>query len=395
MSKKLYINNQQVKRLFLSDTSKQNRVKKIYINDELIFTASVTINIVIGNKITAVTYTIYEADGSIAKDENGNNIENKTTNVSSKIEVPYDGKVTFSATPDSWTTGSFRYDTACSYKHYYVWDNYDENSPNTNPRQKTVTQDETFTFTASYTTVAVAQYYPVTINPDNSVETFVVSVTDSYGASSNDYHVKDNTYYLRWGHNLHIIANPSNTTKYAITYHEVKNVRGTVNKPISCALNTYTVTFLDFEGNVFATQYVDYGEYATAPTSNPEKYGCDFEGWNATVGGIGAINTLQIHNDVTFAPTYSYHKFTGTGRVVGGNPEGTVLEVNLSEISPTPARILSAKCNGVVDGYGYNDFKLPRNVDTSQLSRFYIEFVDNTNAVAGTKVTVDYWIFSI
>ena len=62
---------------------------------------------------------------------------------------------------------------------------------------------------------------------------------------------------------------------------------------------THTVTFLTYDGSVFATQPVPHGGYATAPDPAPTRYGHTFTGWytGATTGtAINFENTVFTAN---------------------------------------------------------------------------------------------------
>ncbi|MDR2930687.1 MAG: InlB B-repeat-containing protein, partial [Propionibacteriaceae bacterium] len=74
---------------------------------------------------------------------------------------------------------------------------------------------------------------------------------------------------------------------------------------------THTVTFLDFDDTVLATQEVYPGADATAPTP-PDKPGMTFTGWTESFTSVQA--------DITTRATYDYIPYTITYDVANGTP---------------------------------------------------------------------------
>lgn len=73
-------------------------------------------------------------------------------------------------------------------------------------------------------------------------------------------------------------------------------------EPILAPVKTYTVTFMDTDGNIISRQTVKDGENATVPESVPEKEGYTFTGWSSTA--------TNIKNDVTIYAKYEVNKYS-------------------------------------------------------------------------------------
>ena len=76
------------------------------------------------------------------------------------------------------------------------------------------------------------------------------------------------------------------------------------------ALNTYTVTFIDFDGTVLGTDTVGFGGDAAAP-ADPEREGYNFTGWDTDFTNVTADLTVQaLYEQITF--TVTFIDFDGT-----------------------------------------------------------------------------------
>ncbi|WP_194757549.1 InlB B-repeat-containing protein, partial [Aliidiomarina indica] len=80
------------------------------------------------------------------------------------------------------------------------------------------------------------------------------------------------------------------------------DITGDLTITAQYAINTYTVTFQDHDGSVIETQTVEHGSSATAP-ADPTREGYTFTGWDAsfaevtgdlTVTAQYAINTYTV-----------------------------------------------------------------------------------------------------
>lgn len=124
---------------------------------------------------------------------------------------------------------------------------------------------------------------------------------------------------------------PSNPTRTGYTFSgwngSYTNV--TANRTITAqyTINTYTVTFKDWNGTVLKTQTVNYGAAATAP-ANPTRTGYTFTGWDK------AFNNITANTVVT--AQYSINTYTVTFK----DWDGTVLKtqtVNYGAAASAPA----------------------------------------------------------
>ncbi|MDD3386843.1 MAG: InlB B-repeat-containing protein, partial [Candidatus Pacebacteria bacterium] len=93
-------------------------------------------------------------------------------------------------------------------------------------------------------------------------------------------------------------------------------------------INTYTVTFKDWDGAVYATQTVDYGTDATAPAS-PSRIGYTFEGWDKVC--------TNIKSDLTITAQYSINKYTITFNTNGGTEVESITQDYGTQVIPPSA----------------------------------------------------------
>ena len=73
-------------------------------------------------------------------------------------------------------------------------------------------------------------------------------------------------------------------------------------------INTYTVTFKDWDGSVLDEQQVSYGQAASAP-NDPERTGYTFTGWD--------VDFTSITGDLVVTAQYSINRYTITYKVNG------------------------------------------------------------------------------
>jgi hypothetical protein len=66
-------------------------------------------------------------------------------------------------------------------------------------------------------------------------------------------------------------------------------------------INTYTVTFVDWDGIVIDTQSVTYGSGATAP-ANPDRTGYTFTGWDEDFSNITGDLTVTAQYEINYYP---------------------------------------------------------------------------------------------
>lgn len=72
------------------------------------------------------------------------------------------------------------------------------------------------------------------------------------------------------------------------------------------AINTYVVTFQDWDGTELKTETVEHGSDATPP-ANPTRTGWHFTGWSGTYQNIQAATTITAQYEIdTFTVTFQY-----------------------------------------------------------------------------------------
>ncbi len=96
-------------------------------------------------------------------------------------------------------------------------------------------------------------------------------------------------------------------------------VRNNTTAKASFAINTYTVTFKDWDGTVLATKTVNHGSSATAP-SNPTRTGYEFTGWSGTYTNVTANQTVTAtYKDVQYYLMGDMNSWGGTVMSESGN----------------------------------------------------------------------------
>ena len=126
---------------------------------------------------------------------------------------------------------------------------------------------------------------------------------------------------------------------YTVTYEEPGQVQ------------TYTVTFVDWNGTILKTQEVEQGSSATAP-SNPSRDGYNFTGWDKTFNNITA--------DTTITAQYSIKTYT----VIFKDYDGTTLKtqtVNHGSSATAPS-------NPIREGYEFTGWSGSYTNVTSNLT---------------------------
>lgn len=105
------------------------------------------------------------------------------------------------------------------------------------------------------------------------------------------------------------------------------------------AVDTFTVTFKDFDGTVLSTQKVEKGKGATAP-ADPKRENFTFAGWDKSFGNVtsdlAVTATYTTTKTVIYAERVSVNKGTGEVAVdvrVINNPGimGAVLKVSVDD----------------------------------------------------------------
>ncbi len=163
-----------------------------------------------------------------------------------------------------------------------------------------------------------------------------VTVTAQYSSTVNKYTVtfKDwngtvlSTQSIAYGSNATAPANPTRTgytfTGWSGSY---TNIKGDVTVTATYSINTYTVTFKDWDGTVLSTQSIAYGSNATAP-ANPTRTGYTFKGWDK------AFTNIKANTVVT--ATYTINSYTVTFKDYDGSVLAT-RTVNYGSAATAPS----------------------------------------------------------
>lgn len=149
------------------------------------------------------------------------------------------------------------------------------------------------------------------------------------------------------------------------------------------SINTYTVTFKNYDGTILKTETVDYNTSAIAPAV-PERPGYNFTGWDKSFS--------NIKNDLTVIAQYSV-KPAGTYTVTFKDFNGTVLKVEsvIAGNSATPP------ANPLREGYAFIGWDKTYNSITSDLiitaqykiNTYTVCFKDYDGNILKTEI-VDY-----
>src|SRR5690625_710575 len=96
------------------------------------------------------------------------------------------------------------------------------------------------------------------------------------------------------------------------------NVQGNITVGAGIAVNTYAVTFLDWDSTVLKTEQVNHGDGATAP-ADPERTGYTFAGWDVAFD--------NVTSDLTVTAQYTINSYTlvytagANGSISGPSPQ--------------------------------------------------------------------------
>jgi uncharacterized repeat protein (TIGR02543 family)/LPXTG-motif cell wall-anchored protein len=146
------------------------------------------------------------------------------------------------------------------------------------------------------------------------------------------------------------------------------------------AINTFTVTFLDYDGVELGTDVVAYGGDAAAP-ADPTRTGYTFTGWNASLEGIT--------EDVTVTAEYLLNTYT----VTFVDYDGTEIDeqtIDWNEAADAPDD--PAREGHTFAGWDTDFDAVTRNLTvtaTYTINTFTVEFVDFDGTVLDTQ-TVDW-----
>ena len=203
---------------------------------------------------------------------------------------------------------------------------------------------------------------------------------DYYIVNFNDYDDSQiSTQTVNYGENATAPANPTRTGYTFSSWDKAyTNITADTTITAQYTINTYTVTFKDYDGTTLNTQTVDYGSSATAPT-NPTRTGYTFSSWDKAFTNITA--------DTTITAQYTINSYTVTFK----DYDGTTLKtqtVDYGASAATPA-------NPTRTGYTFSNWdKAFTNITadttitaTYIVTEYTIQYVLNNGTVSGTNPT--------
>ena len=134
-----------------------------------------------------------------------------------------------------------------------------------------------------------------------SINTYTVTFKDWNGTVLK-------TQQVQYGGAATAPANPTRTG-YTFTGWDKAFTNVTANLVVTAqySINTYTVTFKDWNGTVLKTQQVQYGGAATAP-ANPTRTGYTFTGWDKAFNNVTAnlvVTAQYVQNEPVSTPVPS------------------------------------------------------------------------------------------
>jgi hypothetical protein len=147
----------------------------------------------------------------------------------------------------------------------------------------------------------------LTVTATYSINSYTVTFVDWNGAA-----LKTET--VKYGHGATAPADPTRTGwTFAGWDAAFNNITGDLTVTALYQINTYIVTFVDYDGTVLSTQTIDYGSGAVAPADPNNKEGWHFVGWNADFS--------QITEALVVTALYEINRYTVTfvdwdGRVI-------------------------------------------------------------------------------
>ncbi|MCQ2959843.1 MAG: glycosyl hydrolase family 8 [Bacteroidales bacterium] len=150
--------------------------------------------------------------------------------------------------------------------------------------------EEEFTKDTTFKTLIDCKIYDVTITIEESAATYTVTFEDYDGTELKSEEVAAGD----------AATAPTEPTRTGYTFKEWDTDFSNVTKDLTVTavydINTYTVTFVDYDGSTIDEQTVEYGSDAFAPTE-PTREGYEFDGWDKTF--------TNITKDVVVTATYT------------------------------------------------------------------------------------------
>jgi subtilisin-like proprotein convertase family protein len=158
------------------------------------------------------------------------------------------------------------------------------------------------------------------------------------------------------------------------------NVTGDLTVTAQYQINSYTVTFLDWDGSVLATDVVDHGSAATAP-ADPTREGYTFAGWDVPFD--------NVTGDLTVTAQYQINSYTVTFL----DWDGSMLATDTVDHGGAA----TAPVDPIREGYTFTGWDVPFDNVTGdltvtaqyQINSYTVTFLDWDGTVLATD-TVDH-----
>ena len=148
---------------------------------------------------------------------------------------------------------------------------------------------------------------------------------------------------------------PANPTREGYTFTgwstDFSNVTSDLTVIAQYSINTYTVTFKDWDGTTLKVQTVNHGSAATAP-ANPTREGYTFTGWSTDFS--------NVTSDLTVIAQYSINTYTVTFK----DWDGTTLKVQ----TVNHGSAATAPANPTREGYTFTGWSTDFSNVTSDLT---------------------------
>ena len=148
---------------------------------------------------------------------------------------------------------------------------------------------------------------------------------------------------------------PANPTREGYTFNgwstDFSNVTSDLTVIAQYSINTYTVTFKDWDGTTLKVQTVNHGSAATAP-ANPTREGYTFTGWSTDFS--------NVTSDLTVIAQYSINTYTVTFK----DWDGTTLKVQ----TVNHGSAATAPANPTREGYTFTGWSTDFSNVTSDLT---------------------------
>jgi len=161
---------------------------------------------------------------------------------------------------------------------------------------------------------------------------------------------------------------------------DISSITAALDVTAQYSINSYTVTFADYDGTVLDTQPVEYQAAATAPTQ-PTRTGYTFDGWDSSFGSITGDTTITAQYVInSYAVTFADH-------------DGTVLDtqsVEYQAAATAPAQ--PTRTGYTFDGWDSSFGSITGDITiTAQYSinSYSVTFADHDGTVLDTQ-SVEY-----